>query len=167
MKLQGLFSGIDISTSALKANRRAMEIISENIANINTTRTKDGGPYQKQTPVYNEIKGTQFNQMLSDASMRLAVTSRDHINENSGSGILTPNREVAGVSVDSKVPAAQEYRLVYTPSHPDADANGYVRFPKINILEEMVELMQVSRSFEASVTSMQAAKSMAKKALEI
>jgi len=167
MKLQGLFSGIDISTSALKANRRAMEIISENIANINTTRTKNGGPYQKQTAVYNEIKGARFNQMLSDASTRLSVTNRGHMNENSGSSILTPNKEVSGVSVDSKVPGSQEYRLVYSPSHPDADANGYVRFPKINILEEMVELMQVSRSFEASVTSMQAAKSMAKKALEI
>jgi len=168
MKLQGLFSGIDISTSALKANRRAMEIISENIANINTTRTKTGGPYQKQTPVYNEINGSSgFGQMLSDASMRLAVTERGHLSGDSGSKILMPDKSVAGVSVHAKVPANQEYRLVYAPSHPDAGPNGYVRFPKINILEEMVELMQVSRSFEASVTSMQAAKSMAKKALEI
>ncbi len=167
MKLQGLFKGIDISASALRANRKAMEIVSENIANVNTTRTKNGGPYQKQTPVYNQITGNGFNQQLNNAAMRLAVTSPGHIGEDSGSDIIAPSQSVAGVSVHSKVAGKQEYRLVYAPYHPDADQNGYVRFPKINILEEMVQLMQISRSFEASVTSMQAAKSMAKKALEI
>lgn len=167
MKLQGLFNGIDISASALKANRKAMEIISENIANVNTTKTAAGGPYQKQTPVYSEIKGTQFNSLLSNAVSNLEVTNPEHLQRAEGGRILTPGQHSPGVSVRVNKSAQQDYRMVYAPHHPDADNAGYVRFPKINILEEMVQLMQVSRSFEASVTAMNAAKSMAKKALEI
>lgn len=144
MKLNSLFRGIDISSTALRAHRQAMEIVSENIANVNTTRTKKGTPYQKQTPIYRELDGQDFSAVLSDSE--------------SGTD---------GVKVNSLRPVDQEYRLVYKPSHPDADDQGYVRFPKINILEEMVQLMNISRSFEASVTAMNAAKEMSKKALEI
>jgi len=166
MGLNRIFQGIDISATALKAHRKAMEIISENIGNVNTTRTKNGTPYQKKTPVYREINGKHFADVLNNSSLKLVQSRNGNFIEGNG-GLLQPVGASSGVEVQSVTPAKQEYRLVYEPSHPDADSNGYVRFPKINILEEMVELMQVSRSFEASVTAMQAAKGMAKKALEI
>jgi len=166
MKLNNLFRGIDISSSALSAHRRAMELVSENIANVETTRTEEGGPYQRQSPLYEEIEGLEFSDMLFNMTSRLSNTSNRHIRQGRVTGAPAYNR-AGGVNVESLRPAEQEYRLEHDPMHPDADANGYVRYPKINILEEMVQLMQVSRSYEASVTAMQAAKSMARKALEI
>lgn len=166
MKLNSLFRGIDISSTALKAHRQAMEIVSENIANVNTTRTKKGTPYQKQTPIYRELAGKGFSAVLSDTVSRIQSTSSGHI-RNVNNATLPSEGSAGGVEVQSLRPVDQEYRLVYEPSHPDSDAQGYVRFPKINILEEMVQLMNISRSFEASVTAMNAAKEMSKKALEI
>jgi len=167
MKLNSLFRGIDISSTALKAHRHAMEIVSENIANVNTTRTKEGTPYQKQTPIYRELEGKEFSAVLSDTVSRIHSTSAGHIGNVNSASALPSEGGTDGVEVRSLRPVDQEYRLVYEPSHPDADGQGYVRFPKINILEEMVQLMNISRSFEASVTAMNAAKEMSKKALEI
>ncbi|MCF7802834.1 MAG: flagellar basal body rod protein FlgC [Candidatus Marinimicrobia bacterium] len=166
MKLNSLFRGIDISATALRAHRRGMEIVSENIANVNTTRTKDGTPYQKQTPIYTELDATSFKAVMADTVSRVVGTRSGHI-RGSNTGSLPSEEGTDGVEVTALRPADQEYRLVYEPSHPDADQQGYVRFPKINILEEMVQLMNISRSFEASVTAMNAAKEMSQKALEI
>ncbi len=166
MKLNNLFRGIDISSTALSAHRRAMEMVSENIGNANTTRTVEGGPYQRQTPVYEEIGGLEFSDMLYRMTSRMYGSNRGHIAEGHTPSVPGYNRG-GGVDVASVRPVEQEFRLEHDPFHPDADPNGYVRYPKINILEEMVQLMQISRSFEASVTAMQASKSMAKKALEI
>ncbi len=167
MKLNGLFQGIDISTTGLSSYRKAMEYISENIANVNTTRTEEGGPYQRQTPVFTERnRYGSFGDILNSITTNMEITNNTHIIERSPE-LTASDRSVEGVNVRSVRPAQMEYRLVYDPQHPDADGEGYVRYPKINILEEMVALMQVSRSYEANVTAMQAAKAIAKKALEV
>lgn len=167
MKLNGLFQGIDISTTGLSSYRKAMEMISENIANVNSTRTAQGGPYQRQTPIFAERnRAGSFGDLLNSVTMRMRATNDVHYPRRS-TELTAPDRSVDGVACTSMRPAQMEYRLVYDPQHPDADAQGYVRYPKINMLEEMVALMQISRSYEANVTSMQAAKGIAKKALEI
>ncbi|MEJ2051535.1 MAG: flagellar basal body rod protein FlgC [Calditrichota bacterium] len=167
MKLNGLFKGIDISTTGLSSYRKAMELISENIANVNTTRTKNGGPYQRQTPVFNERnRPGSFGDLLNSVTTNLEATEPNHFPKRS-TLLTAPDRSVDGVACKAVRPAQEEYRLVYEPNHPDADAQGYVRYPKINMLEEMVALMQLSRSYEANVTAMQAAKAISKKALEV
>lgn len=167
MNLQGLFKGIDISTTGLSSNRKALELISENIANVNTTRTIEGGPYQRQTPVFNERnRDGSFAALLHATTSRMQPTKNNHFPEGK-SRLFASDRTMDGVNVENVGPEVQEFRLVYDPKHPDADINGYVKFPKINVLEEMVAMMQVSRAYEANVTAMQAAKGMAKKALEV
>jgi len=167
MKLQGLFQGIDISTTGLSSYRKALELINENIANVNTTRTKEGGPYQRQTPVFNERnRDGSFADLLNSVTTQMDASNQNHFPEGK-SRLYASDRTMDGVDVKNVRPAVQEYRLVYDPKHPDADAEGYVKFPKINLLEEMVAMMQVSRAYEANVTAMQAAKTMAKNALEV
>ncbi len=167
MKLHGLFQGIDISSTGLSSYRKAMELISENIANVNTTRTEEGGPYQRQSPVFEERnRAGSFGELLRSTTSRMRATSDAHFPRRT-TLLSAPDRTVDGVRSFGVRPEQMEHRLVYNPHHPDANAEGYVRYPKINILEEMVALMQVSRSYEANVTAMQAAKQMAKKALEV
>ncbi len=125
-----LFSTINTSASGLTACRLWMDTISNNLANVNTTRTPDGGPYKRQDVV-----------LAADES----------------SGV-----KVVGVSQDSSTP-----RLVYDPQHPDADDSGYVSMPNINVITEMVNMIAATRAYEANVTALGAAKSMALKALEI
>jgi flagellar basal-body rod protein FlgC len=120
-----------------------MDIISNNIANVNTTRTGEGGPYQRQTPV--------FAQMLE------TVTGADGVPVIKRAGV-----KVVGIKSDKRPP-----RMVYDPSHPDADAQGYVAYPDINVVTEMVDLISASRSYEANVTAFNAAKDMFRAALEM
>jgi len=167
MKLNGLFKGIDISTTGLSSYRKAMELISENIANVNTTRTKDGGPYQRQTPVFRERNRVgSFGDLLNSVTTKMQATEENHFPKRS-TLLTAPDLTVDGVACAGVRPDQLEYRLVYDPNHPDANAQGYVRYPKINMLEEMVALMQLSRAYEANVTAMQAAKAISKKALEV
>jgi len=125
-----LFSTINTSASGLTACRLWMDTISNNLANVNTTRTPDGGPYKRQDVV-----------LAAEES----------------SGV-----KVVGISQDSSTP-----RLVYDPQHPDADDSGYVAMPNINVITEMVNMIAATRAYEANVTALGAAKSMALKALEI
>jgi flagellar basal-body rod protein FlgC len=137
---------LNISASALTAQRTRMNIISANLANINTTRTADGGPYRRKDVVFGARPAVpsfqnQFAATLSETS-----------------GMV----EVTGVVEDPRPPI-----LKYAPEHPDADASGYIRTPNINLVEEMVNLIAASRSYEASLTAVDATKKMSLKALEI
>lgn len=140
-----LFSTLRISASGLAANRLWLDTISSNIANANTTRTAEGGPYRRQDVIMTPRGGQGFAQLLGNASM------------SPGQGV-----EVVGIVRDNSAP-----RLVYNPDHPDANANGYVAMPNINIVTEMVNMVAAQRAYEANVTVMAAAKSMAMKSLEI
>lgn len=141
----GLFGAIDSSASGMTAERLRLDVISNNIANANTTRTAEGGPYRRQMVVFEPRAGaTPFAQVLSQQI-------------DSGNGV-----RVVGITKDTS-----PTRRVYEPNHPDADATGYVEMPNINIVSEMVDMMTATRAYEANVTAVNAAKTMALKALDI
>ena len=135
----GSFSSMEISASGLSAQRRRLDIIANNIANASTTRTADGGPYRRQ-------------QVLFSAHMEEVST-----------GVSRP----AGVDLPDTVMDPSPPRSVYDPGHPDADPRGYVMMPNVNPVREMVDMIAATRAYEANVTAMSAAKSMAMKALDI
>lgn len=139
---------IGISSSGLTAERLRMDIISQNIANANTTRTSSGTPYRRKVPIFREIpKNTTFSQVL----------------ENAQNGNVIGN----GVEVKAIKEVQSPFKRVYDPGHPDADAQGYVQMPNVDIVTEMVDMISAARAYEANVTAINAAKSMAMKALEI
>ncbi|MBC86244.1 MAG: flagellar basal body rod protein FlgC [Bdellovibrionaceae bacterium] len=135
-----------VSSSGLTAQRMRMNTISSNIANINTTRTPEGGPYRRKDVIFESMpEQRSFGEVLS----------------------TTPQTEVqrvqvTDVHVDRKAPI-----LKYEPNHPDADPNGYVAYPNINLMEEMTNMIQATRAYEANVSAMQATKDMAMSALNI
>ena len=139
-------TAMQISGSALKAERARLNIAAMNLANANTTRTIEGGPYKAKSVVFaaKPLEGVNFQDTLNSTTERLRKV------------------EVVQVSED-KAP----FKEVYDPSHPDADANGVVRFPNVNVAEQMVDMMSAKRSYEANVTALDAVKNMALKALEI
>jgi len=139
-------TAMQISGSALKAERARLNIAAMNLANANTTRTMEGGPYKAKSVVFaaKPLDGLNFQDTLNSTTERLRKV------------------EVVRISED-KAP----FKEVYDPSHPDADANGIVRFPNVNVAEQMVDMMSAKRSYEANVTALDAVKNMALKALEI
>ncbi|NOY77388.1 MAG: flagellar basal body rod protein FlgC [Calditrichaeota bacterium] len=166
MKIAPLFASIDISASGMSAQRRKLNAIASNIANVETTRTENGQPYQRKIVVTKEAKESlPFSDVLAVRDDRLVTTNPLHINT-----VLDPvnNTDPAsGVASEQTVQKKNPYRLVYDPDHPDADASGYVRYPNINIVVEMVDMITASRAYEANAMAIESAKTMAKKALEI
>lgn len=136
-------SSLNIAGSALTAQRYRMDIISQNIANADTTKTEDGTPYKRQQVVLRERR---FEDVLKD--------------ELSGD-------KCGGVFVEEVVESDNPFVPVFDPNHPHADENGYVMMPNVNKTEEMVDLMAASRSYEANITALSVVKTMAMKALEI
>jgi flagellar basal-body rod protein FlgC len=144
----GYFGALDIGASALSAQRLRMDTISQNIANANTTRTEDGTPYRRRIVVFQEqSNGIPFSQYLSDSSKQQYLGK--------------------GVKVSQIAEDPSPFRKVYDPGHPDADADGYVEMPNIDVVTEMVNMISATRAYEANVTSINTTKSMAMKALEI
>jgi flagellar basal-body rod protein FlgC len=139
-------SSLDISASGLTAQRLRMDVISENIANIDTTRTATGGPYRRRYVIFQEQSGKQFSQYLNDSM-------------NGAAG--------QGVSVSDIAEDQSAFTLKYDPSNPDANADGYVQMPNVDLSTEMVDMMSATRSYEANVTAVNATKSMAMTALDI
>jgi flagellar basal-body rod protein FlgC len=141
-----LFGAISVSASGMEAQRIRAELITENLANADTTRTPDGGPYRRKdavfstAPIENSFAGT-LAEMSAGGSQ----------------GVM-----VANIAVDASDPERR-----YLPGHPDADAEGYVGFPKINPSEEMVDLMSASRSYEANVAAISTVKDMIGRSLEL
>ena len=144
----GMFTSFDINASGMTSQRYRMDIISENVANANTTRTKDGTPYVRKVVTFAEKDGqTPFSRVMND-----------HLDRYSGKGV-----KVTGVYEDK----VTEMNMVYDPSHPDADENGYVLYPNVNIITEMTNLIDASRSYEANSTAFTATKAMAMKGLQL
>jgi len=141
----GMFGAIDAAASGMTAERLRMDVISNNIANVNTTRTAAGGPYRRQLVVFQaRTENSPFGQVLAR-------------NLEPGDGV-----KVVGIVKDES-----PLRKVYDPNHPDANVEGYVDMPNVNIVAEMVDMITATRAYEANVTAVNAAKSMALKALEI
>jgi flagellar basal-body rod protein FlgC len=138
-----ILTGIESSSSALNAERVRLEVIAQNIANANTTRGPDGKPYQRQQVVFQSVLN-------------------DRLNTPAGSGTDSYNVEVSAIQKDGRAP-----RLVYNPGHPDADPQGMVAVPDINIHEEMADLLTASRAFEANLAVVKNARAMAMQSLSI
>jgi flagellar basal-body rod protein FlgC len=143
-----MFKAIDVSATGLTAERLRMDIISKNIANANTTRTSSGTPYRRQVPIFKESSTNLSFQQHLDAAKSGIV---------GGSGV-----EVTAVKEDKS-----PFKKVYDPGHPDADKDGYVQMPNVDIVAEMINMISSTRAYEANVTCINSAKSMAMKALEI
>jgi len=139
----GAFSALEVAASGLSAERTRMNTIASNLANARTTRTAEGGPYKRLDPVF------QATPMGGDGLGGL--------NESAVSLV-----KVQRIQEDTRDP-----QLVYEPGHPDADGKGYVRYPNVNVVEEMVNMITASRAYEAGITSVESVKAMAKSALGI
>jgi len=138
-----LLSGIDSTSAALNAERIRMDVVSQNIANVNTSRGLNGKPYQRQQVVFEAVL-------------------KDHLKPSG-----TPGSEPMSIRPARVETAKRPPRLVHNPSHPDADANGMVAMPNINLHEEMVDLMAASRAYEANLSVVKTARTLAQQTLAI
>lgn len=140
------FDAMNIGSSALTAERTRMNLISSNLANANATRTPEGGPYKRKDAVFSATPlESRFSRTLDSAT----------------------NQQVRQVEITEIMEDQNPPRMQYDPSHPDANPQGYVAMPNVNVVEEMADMINATRSYEANVSVVQAAKSMALKTLEI
>lgn len=144
----GIFTSFDINASGLTAQRFRMDVISENVANSNTTRTADGTPYRRKVVTFSQKENqTSFSRVLNKS-----------MDQYSGKGV-----KVSSIVEDDWT----EMKEVYDPAHPDANENGYVTYPNVNIIAEMTNLIDASRAYQANSTAFAASKAMALSGLEI
>jgi len=166
MTIRKIMSAFDISASGMRAQRQRMNAIAMNLANLETTRTENGEPYRRRiVTMQADGNSSTFSQVLSKIRHRLFGTHPRHIRTVESN--LTQEQPALPVKAEVQVAQQNAFRLVYDPDHPDADANGYVRYPNINVVTEMVDMIAASRNYEANATALEANKTMAKKALEI
>lgn len=140
----GIFDSMQINTSGLNLERLKLDVISSNIANVNTTRTPDGGPYLKKEVTFEESFKRQESYLMGEISNKSFGVRSTGIEENE-----------------------ENTKLVYEPSHPDADVNGYVTYPNVDMADEMIDMITTLRAYDANVTAMNASKAMLNKALQI
>lgn len=144
----GYFDSLDIGASALTAQRLRMDTISQNIANANTTRTENGSPYRRKVVLFEEKSpSAPFSDYLSESSKGQFVGQ--------------------GVRVSKIIEDSSPFKQVYDPGNPDANKDGYVQMPNVDIVTEMVNMISATRAYEANVTSINTSKSLALKALDI
>lgn len=139
-----LFSSLSVSASGMSAQRTRAELLVENLANSETTRTEQGGPYRRKDAIFSsvDLAGDAFTSVLRDVS---------------GTGV-----EVSEIAVDQRDPEKR-----YLPGHPDADKDGYVAFPRMSPAEDMVDLMSASRGYHANIAAMSAVKDMIQKSIDL
>ena len=148
----GIFQSFDVSASGLTAQRLRMDVISENLANVNTTRKVQGdsgsGPYRRKVAVFESREPEKkFSEILD------SKVSQQNLGQ--------------GVRVVRIAETAEPLKMVYNPGHPDANADGYVQMPNVNVVTEMVDMISATRAYEANVTALRSTKDMLLKALEI
>ena len=153
----GFMDSLNLSASGMTAERLRMDVISNNLANVNTTQTPEGGPYRRKEVELSE-GSPSFSDTLSGLSQGEGFSAV--AGDTSGSSL-------AGVRVTGIVSDNSPFLEELDPSSPDADRRGYVKKPNINVVTEMVDMMSASRAYEADVTAVDAAKGMAEKALDI
>ena len=164
--LKSLLNTLDISASGLSAQRTKMNVISENIANAETTRTEDGNPYRRQvTMLKSGVRGQEFETIYKNTVLDIKQTQSNHIPTKPFS---EPNKsDRAGVHVADIAKDMSPFKMVFDPNHPDADEDGYVAMPNVNIVREMTELIAASRAFEANITALRSSEQMIRKSLTI
>lgn len=139
----GMFDVLAISSSGLRAQRNRLEVIATNLANVHTTRTEEGGPYRKKDIIFasHDVSDEKFGALLK--------------------------KKVEGVKVDAIQESNKTFERIFDPAHPDADKAGYVMLPNVNVMEEMVDMMSATRSYEANANVISTTKHMFMKALDI
>ncbi len=161
-----LLNASKISGTALAAHRHKLNVIAENLANVDTTRTKEGGPYRRKMVVFK----------AEDIDSFKSVLEKKELNEQMSGIKLSPiefesekkEDKGSGVKVDQVLRSEENFRLVHNPAHPDADPDtGYVKMPNVDHLTEIADMLVAKRSYEASATALSATKDMVLKALEI
>lgn len=155
--MSSIFSAFRIATSALTAQRLRMDIIANNVANAETTRTEEGGPYQRQQVVFVANQNNSFTSFLSSARSDTSINEAQ----------AADNVNLAGVRVEEILTDDSPGNRVYDPNHPDADEKGFVTYPNVNLATEMTDMLSATRSYEANVTVFNSLKAMALKALDI
>jgi flagellar basal-body rod protein FlgC len=135
--------------SALTAQRLRMDVVASNLANAEATSTPEGGPYKRERVVFGPVLRDSFNKMTASP------------------GSIASGAAPGGVEVKAIVQDDEDPRLVFDPTHPDADADGFVAYPNVDMVTEMTDMLSASRSYEANITIVNVAKSMAQRALEI
>ncbi len=165
MKLDKVFAGFNISSRGMSVQRQRMNSIAENLANAETTKTATGGPYRRKIVELKARSAQIFSSAFRQASVSLSTTDPAHV---SGGDIGMGGDPSTLSTIDTKDTVDQTPpQMVYDPGNPDADTNGYVAKPNVNVVTEMVNMISASRSFEANVVAINAAKNMAKDSLEI
>jgi flagellar basal-body rod protein FlgC len=168
MSISGIFSGMDISASGMQAQRMRQNAISSNLANVETTRTAEGGPYRRQFALLEAQSNRRDIRILNqESSLSGTTTSPDHIpipsqKEEYDRRFFGNGVRVAEIREDSRPP-----KMVHNPGHPDADSNGYVAMPNVNTIEEMVDMISATRAYEANATAFNATKNMMMQALQM
>ncbi|MFQ5705936.1 MAG: flagellar basal body rod protein FlgC [bacterium] len=164
--MNDLFSVLKIGSDALNAQKKQLSITAENIANASTTRTSAGTPYKRKFLVKKAISNPpMFPSLLYRARTRLRTANPEHIASaryQPGGGATLGSEEL-----ETQVLEKAQFKKIYDPGHPDAGADGFVEYPDINVVMEMLELISTSRAYEANITVMNTAKTLAKRALEI
>lgn len=161
-----IFDTMNISASGLSAQRRKLNAIASNIANADTTRTDEGGPYKRKRIIMMEApQPSRFSTLLQEQKEKLTLTNPGHLPATDARTFA----ELLGSGVETQEVREEpvEPRMVYDPAHPDAREDGYVLYPDINIVTEMVDMIAASRAYEANVTTLDTSKSMFNRALEI
>lgn len=162
--MSNFLNSFDISGYGLSAQRVRVNTISSNIANAQTTRTDEGGPYRRKEVVFKAINfNDYYNQALKDSTQSAGY--EDPLNEGEFGKKVNP--AIMSVIVDKVSRDDSKPQLKYEPNHPDADANGYVAYPNINPVVEMADLVEATRSYQANVAAFESAKDMANSAISL
>ncbi|HWR83005.1 MAG TPA: flagellar basal body rod protein FlgC [Candidatus Deferrimicrobium sp.] len=164
--MSGILTAFDVSSKGLTVQRAKMNTVAENLANAETVETKEGGPYRRKRVIVREdaVRGA-FNSMVKEARVRLARTDKQHLG---GKSIVQrAGVELPAVTAREIADPESSFRLVHDPTHPKADAQGFVKMPDVEVVTEMVDMMAASRGYEANTLAISAAKKMAKDALDI
>jgi len=164
--MASIINALEISGQGLSAQRAKMDVIAQNMANAETVETDEGGPYRRKRVMISEDDSVQsFNQVLARTRSSLARTNAGHL---PGKVLVSGEKlDLAGVDHDEVTDPDSSFRLVYDPSHPKADTDGYVKMPDVDVINEMVDMMSASRAYEANTTVISAAKKMTNDALDI
>ncbi|EAH5231153.1 flagellar basal body rod protein FlgC [Campylobacter coli] len=157
-------SDFDISGYGLSAQRFRMNVISSNIANANTTRTAEGGPYRRREVIF---KATDFDKLLNEQINKdnNFLKYENPLNDPSSPEEAKP--AIQSVVVDKVVKDDKDFRMKYDPSHPDANAQGYVAYPNVNPVIEMADLIEATRAYQANVSAFTSAKTIAQSAIDL
>ncbi|MEZ4388766.1 MAG: flagellar basal body rod protein FlgC [Candidatus Krumholzibacteriia bacterium] len=164
---KGLFDAIRISGSGLAGQRTKLDVVSRNLANAETTKTAEGTPYRRQRAVFREVLEQRVRQSRLQNGSGADGLTRTHPRHLDGLRSFV-REDQEGIATDVDVaPDASDFRVVYDPGHPDADDDGYVLMPNVDVITEMVDMISATRAYEANVSAVQTAKDMFTTALKI